>query len=378
MVTPHGGRLINRCSFTWDSLDTNDVTKLLVNADRTEDIENIAHGVFSPTEGFLCYNDLESVMKNMRLENDTPWTIPIILDADKKELNDVKEGDIVFLHNKENNLIAEISIEDIYKVDKKQLVQAVYGTNDFSHPGVAVTYNLKDTFIGGKITLLKESKKNFDNYTLWPRETRLLFKEKGWREIVAFQTRNPPHIGHEYVQKTALTFVDGLFINPLVGRKKRGDFRDDVILASYETLMKHYYPTERAVMSIIRTSMKYAGPREAIHHAIMRKNFGCTHFIVGRDHAGVGNFYAPYAAHEIFSDFPDLGVIPLFFRSFFYCKKCSSVVNEKICSHRNKERINFSGTKIRRLLREGKTPPPEMMRKEVAETILSFKNPFID
>ncbi|HID26024.1 MAG TPA: sulfate adenylyltransferase, partial [Thermoplasmata archaeon] len=150
------------------------------------------------------------------------------------------------------------------------------------------------------------------------------------------------------------------------------------ILASYETLMKHYYPTVRAVMSIIRTSMKYAGPREAIHHAIMRKNFGCTHFIVGRDHAGVGNFYAPYAAHEIFSDFPDLGVIPLFFRSFFYCKKCSSVVNEKICSHRNKERINFSGTKIRRLLREGKTPPPEMMRKEVAETILSFKNPFID
>jgi len=237
---------------------------------------------------------------------------------------------------------------------------------------------MNESIIGGKITLLENEQREFDNYNLTPKETRFLFKEKGWKEIVAFQTRNPPHIGHEYVQKTALTFVDGIFINPIIGKKKTGDFKDEVILSSYETLMQHYYLKQRAVMSILRTSMKYAGPREAIHHAIMRKNFGCTHFIVGRDHAGVGNYYGPYDAHDIFTEFPDLGIIPVFFRSFSRCTKCGSVVNDKICPHDQKYHINFSGKKIREILRNGEVPPEDMMRKEVAETILKFDNPFVE
>jgi len=237
---------------------------------------------------------------------------------------------------------------------------------------------MKELLIGGKISLLTNKLREFDEYNLTPKETRFLFKEKGWREIVAFQTRNPPHIGHEYVQKTALTFVDGLFINPIIGKKKSGDFKDEVILASYDTLMKHYYLKNRAVMSILRTSMKYAGPREAIHHAIMRKNFGCTHFIVGRDHAGVGDYYGPYDAHDIFLEFPDLQITPVFFRSFSRCTKCGSVVNDKICPHDQKYHINFSGKKIRELLLNGQIPPEDMMRKEVAETILKFDHPFVE
>ncbi|ENO12250.1 ATP sulfurylase (sulfate adenylyltransferase), partial [Thermoplasmatales archaeon SCGC AB-539-C06] len=190
---------------------------------------------------------------------------------------------LYYLTNKENGVLAQLDVDEIYTYDKKTLAQAIYHTKDTDHPGVANVYSMKQLLIGGKITLLNSKTRQFDNYNLSPRETRFLFKEKGWREIVAFQTRNPPHIGHEYVQKTALTFVDGVLINPIIGRKKVGDFKDEVILSSYETLMKHYYLKERAVLSILRTSMKYAGPREAIHHAIMRKNFGCTHFIVGRD-----------------------------------------------------------------------------------------------
>ena len=378
MLTPHGGRLVDRYEVGAGSLDFDDATVLQIEDDTAEAVENIAHGVFSPLKGFLCRNDLQSVMENMRLEDDTPWTIPILLDVNKEAIKGVEEGDFVFLQNKEKGVVAEMNVEEIYTMDRKKLAEVVYGTTDASHPGVANTYKMKDTLLGGNITLLAVGDHPFDGYMLWPKETRELFSKKGWKEIVAFQTRNPPHIGHEYVQKTALTFVDGLFINPLIGRKKQGDFKDEVILASYEELLKYYYPPERVMMSILRTSMKYAGPREAVHHAIMRKNFGCTHFIVGRDHAGVGDFYSPYAAHEIFSQFPDLGIKPLFFRSFFYCRKCGSVVNEKICPHSEEERINFSGTRIRQLLRQGKTPPSEMMRKEVAEAILSFSHPFLE
>ncbi|MCD6411667.1 MAG: sulfate adenylyltransferase [Thermoplasmata archaeon] len=376
MPKPHGGRLVDRCRLRED-VDIEDAIALKVNRDRSEDVENIAHGVFSPLEGFLCYNDLENVLENMRLDDDTPWTIPIILDVNKDELKGAKEGDTIFLIA-DNGMVAEMEIEEIYGIDKERLAEKVYGTKDPSHPGVSMTYDMKDLFIGGRITLLKEGKKVFEDYVLWPKETRTLFREKGWKDVVAFQTRNPPHVGHEYVQKAALTFVDGLFINPLIGRKKKGDFRDEVILKAYDSLIRNYYPKNRVVMSILCTSMKYAGPREAIHHAIMRKNFGCTHFIVGRDHAGVGNFYDPYAAHRIFDEFPDLEIIPLFFRSFFYCKRCGGVVNEKICPHGKEDHINFSGTKIRQMLREGKIPPAEMMRREVAETILSFDNPFVE
>jgi len=377
MSKPHGGKLINRF-VEKESSDVSGLPKLEINTDLSEDVLNISKGVFSPLEGFLYDNDLESVVKEKRLADDTPWTIPILLDFDKQDIKDIKEGDAVLLTNKENGVLAQLDIDEIYTYDKKKLSQAIYNTKNMEHPGVANVYNMKELLMGGKITLLDSKTRQFDNYNLSPRETRFLFKEKGWREIVAFQTRNPPHIGHEYVQKTALTFVDGILINPIIGRKKVGDFKDEVILSSYEALMKHYYLKERAVMSILRTSMKYAGPREAIHHAIMRKNFGCTHFIVGRDHAGVGNYYGPYDAHEIFSEFPDLGIIPIFFRSFSRCTKCDSVVNDKICPHDQKYHINFSGKKIRELLTNGEIPSEDMMRKEVAETILKFDKPFVE
>jgi len=377
MSKPHGGKLINRL-VKKEPVEVTELPKLEINTDLSEDVLNISKGVFSPLEGFLYDNDLESVVKEKRLADDTPWTIPILLDFDKQDIKDLKEGDAVLLTIKENGVLAQLDIDEIYTYDKKTLAQEIYHTKDTDHPGVANVYNMKQLLIGGKITLLDSKTRQFDNYNLSPRETRFLFKEKGWREIVAFQTRNPPHIGHEYVQKTALTFVDGVLINPIIGRKKVGDFKDEVILSSYEALMKHYYLKERAVMSILRTSMKYAGPREAIHHAIMRKNFGCTHFIVGRDHAGVGNYYGPYDAHEIFSEFPDLGIIPVFFRSFSRCTKCDSVVNDKICPHDQKYHINFSGKKIRELLTNGEIPSEDMMRKEVAETILKFDKPFVE
>lgn len=374
MPRAHGSKLISR-HLKKEPTDLEEMPAIEINTDLSEDVLNIANGVFSPLKGFLCYNDLDNVVKEKRLESDTPWTIPILLDCDSKVVN---EGDTALLVNKENGVRALLDVEDIYTYDKKTLSQEIYQTQDENHPGVANVNNMKQYIIGGKISLIDSKEREFDNYNLSPKETRFLFKEKGWKEIVAFQTRNPPHIGHEYVQKTALTFVDGIFINPIIGKKKVGDFRDEVILSSYETLMKYYYLKERAVMSILRTSMKYAGPREAIHHAIMRKNFGCTHFIVGRDHAGVGNYYGPYDAHDIFSEFPDLGIIPVFFRSFSRCTKCGSVVNDKICPHDQKYHINFSGTKIREILKNGDVPSEDIMRKEVAETILKYDKPFVE
>ena len=377
MPKPHGGKLISR-SIKKELSETVELPKLEINTNLSEDIINISKGVFSPLEGFLHNNDLENVLNEKRLADDTPWTIPVLLDFNKQDINEIKEGDSILLTNKENGVLALLDIGEIYTYDKKTLAQAVYSTQDTTHPGVANVYNMKQLLLGGKITLLDSKTRKFDEYNLSPKETRILFKEKGWKEVVAFQTRNPPHIGHEYVQKTALTFVDGIFINPIIGKKKSGDFRDEVILSSYETLIKHYYLKKRAVMSILRTSMKYAGPREAIHHAIMRKNYGCTHFIVGRDHAGVGNYYGPYDAHDIFSEFPDLGIIPVFFRSFSRCTKCGSVVNDKICPHDQKYHINFSGKKIRELLRNGEIPSEDMMRKEVSETILKFDKLFVE
>jgi len=377
MIQPHGGKLIDR-NIKNKKPDTSKLPKFEINTNIAEDILNISNGVFSPLQGFLCRNDLENVLKEKRLENDIAWTIPILLDFDKQEIQNIKEGDSILLTNNETGVESLMDLEEIYSFDKKTLAQTVYKTDDIKHPGVANVYNMKEKIIGGKITLIGSKIREFDKYNLSPKETRFLFKEKNWREIVAFQTRNPPHIGHEYVQKTALTFVDGIFINPIIGKKKVGDFTDEVILASYETLMQHYYLKERAVMSILRTTMKYAGPREAIHHAIMRKNFGCTHFIVGRDHAGVGSYYGPYDAHEIFSEFPDLGIVPVFFRSFSRCIKCASVVNDKICPHDQQYHINFSGKKIRELLVNGQVPPEDMMRKEVSETILKFKKPFVE
>ena len=341
-------------------------------------MENIAFGNFSPLEGFMGEGEYRNVLNHMRLSDDLPWPIPIVLDAEKEVAKKLKIGQEVILRNESNDPIALLHLEEKYEYNREEMAEKVFQTKDTAHPGVAKVRGMKDVLLAGKIDLIQESPTPFYNYKLKPIETRVLFKEKGWRTVVGFQTRNTPHIGHEYVQKTALTFTDGIFINPVIGRKKKGDFKDEVILASYDELIKHYYLKERAVVAILQMEMRYAGPREAIFHAIIRKNFGCTHIIIGRDHAGVGNYYSPYAAQDIFEEFPDLGIVPLFFKSFSFCKKCNSVVNEKTCPHKPSEHINFSGTKIRELLIQGKIPPPELMRPEVAKIILGYDNPFVE
>ncbi len=338
------------------------------------DLENIAWGVYSPLRGPNSSEELASILDTMRLPDDTPWTIPILL---PKFGGDFSEGDTVLL-TYSDTVVARITVEEIYTFDRKEISEKVFKTTDPNHPGVKQVYDRPDTFVSGDILLIEELPNPFADYTLKPHETRVLFKEKGWKTIVGFQTRNVPHLGHEYVQKSALTFVDGLLISPVLGKKKPGDYKDGVILKAYQTLFEHYYPKNTAVLSFLRYPMRYAGPREAVHHAIMRKNLGCTHFAVGRDHAGVGNYYGPYEAHEIFNEFPDLGITPLFFREFFYCKKCGGIVNEKICPHGEEYRIRFSGTKIREMIRRGERPPEYFMRPEVFEVVKSFDNPFVE
>ncbi len=378
---PHGGRLVNRVvtGKRREHLlaEAHELPGIDIGYEKLIDVMDIAHGVFSPLEGFLTREDYIHVLYDMRLSNDIPWTIPIVLDVDPGEIEGVKEGDDIALKYG-GEPVAILKVEEIYEWDKREYAIRVYKTDDPRHPGVAKTFSMKKLLIGGTIDLLKDIEHPLSHRILWPIETRVLFREKKWKNIVAFQTRNVPHRGHEYVQKAALTFVDGLLIHPLIGWKKKGDYRDEVIFAAYEVLIKHYYPKDVVVLAGLLMNMRYAGPREAIHHAIVRKNFGCTHFIVGRDHAGVGDFYGPYEAWEIFDEFPDLGITPLFIREAFYCSKCGGMVNEKICPHEEKYRIRISGTKLRKMIREGKMPPEYMMRPEVAKTIMSFEKPFVE
>ena len=381
MHRPHGGKLINR---VLNESERNKISERLdklyclkLSEELTQDVFNITTGVYSPLEGFVSREDYINILDNRRLASGLPWTIPIVLDVSLQEAKDLAKHNEVCLLSQHKKPLALLHIKDIYGFDKEEAALKIFGTTDMAHPGVAKVKQMKDRLVEGVVDLINEPKHPFGQYTLKPLETRVLFEEKGWTDIVGFQTRNVPHLGHEYVQKTALSFADGLFINPVIGKKKKGDFKDEVILDAYEALIKNYYLKEKAVMSILNMQMRYAGPREAIFHAIIRKNFGCTHFVVGRDHAGVGSFYHPFAAHQIFDEFADLEITPLFFKSFFYCQRCGSVANEKTCPHEEAEHINFSGTEIRRLLKEGKFPPPELMRKEVAETIVAHKQPFI-
>lgn len=381
MPRPHGGKLVNRVLEGKEKEraleEVEELEKLQISRDLASDLENIAKGVYSPLEGFLTSQELENILYQKRLSNDLPWAMPIILDVPREKVKPIEEGDTLALFF-EAQPLALMQIEEKYVFNKEEMAKRTYGTVDSVHPGVAKIKQMGGTFFAGKISLIDALNSPYDRYKLSPMETRVLFREKGWRTVVGFQTRNPPHLGHEYVQKTALTFVDGVFINPVIGRKKKGDFKDEVILEAYDILIKNYYLKDRAVMSILPYEMKYAGPREAIHHAIIRKNFGCTHFIVGRDHAGVGNYYEPYAAQEIFEEFPDLGISPLFFKSFFYCRKCGGVTHEKACPHSEKEHITFSGTKIRVIFESGELPPKELMRPEVAQIIARHLNPFVE
>ncbi|MFX0147746.1 MAG: sulfate adenylyltransferase [Candidatus Hodarchaeota archaeon] len=381
MIAPHGGTLINKVlpQFEKDRIlkQVDEFEKIQVDDDTLKVIKSISFGVFSPLEGFMNQNDYRYVLDTMYLEKDIPWPIPITLDVSVEEVKGLKPDDQLILIDKENLPIALMRVEEIYNYDKKEYAEKTFGTLDKNHPGVDRVFNYKDKLMGGQIFLINEPKPAFPELDLKPIETRVLFKEKKWERVVAFQTRNPPHLGHEYVQKAGLTYVDGLFINPVVGKKKEGDFLDIVIIEAYKALIREYYPKDRVVISTFETEMRYAGPKEAIYHAIARKNFGCTHLIIGRDHAGVGNYYGPYDAHLIFDKFPDLGIEPIKFRSFSKCSKCQAVVNDKICPHPPEMQNYFAGREIRAALLAGKPPDPEVMRPEVAEVILKYENPFV-
>ena len=375
MINAHGGKLVNRVT----DADPSGLFSVDISPDLANDVENIADGIFSPLEGFLNQQDFESVISKGRLANGIAWTMPTVLDVDDDTGKKMKEAGDVLLKNPEGTGIAILHVEDVYSYDKQATVNGVYGTNDESHPGVAKTNSMNDFLVGGKIDYIqRQNETEIRKHRMTPSQTRELFEKAGWKTIVAFQTRNPPHVAHEMLQKNAITTRDGVFVNPLIGKKKSGDFKDEIIIKAYETMIENYYPQDKCQLATLHTEMKYAGPKEAIHHAIMRQNYGCTHIIIGRDHAGVGKFYDPFAAHKIFADYPELEIEPIFFPAFFYCKKCLTFTNPKVCPHDADSREQISGTKLREMIQNGQSPSEFILRPEVAKVIIDFDKPFVE
>ena len=375
MINAHGGKLVNRVT----DADPSGLFSVDISPDLANDVENIADGIFSPLEGFLNQQDFESVVSKGRLANGIAWTIPTVLDVDDDTGKKMKEAGDVLLKNPEGTGIAILHVEDVYSYDKQATVNGVYGTNDESHPGVAKTNSMNDFLVGGKIDYIqRQNETEIRKHRMTPSQTRELFEKAGWKTIVAFQTRNPPHVAHEMLQKNAITTRDGVFVNPLIGKKKSGDFKDEIIVKAYETMIENYYPQDKCQLATLHTEMKYAGPKEAIHHAIMRQNYGCTHIIIGRDHAGVGKFYDPFAAHKIFADYPELEIEPIFFPAFFYCRKCLTFTNPNVCPHDADDREQISGTKLREMIQNGEAPSEFILRPEVAKVIIDFDKPFVE
>jgi len=374
-VKPHGGKLVNRITKT----DPSRLYSISISEDLANDVENIADGIFSPLEGFLGKKDFENVISKGRLSNGLAWTIPIVLDVDESTAAKMKKAGKVLLQNHQGLGIAILHVKETFTFDKEKTAKGVYGTTDSSHPGVAKTMSMQDYLVGGKIDYIaRPEETEIRKYRLTPLQTREAFAKAGWKTIVAFQTRNPPHVAHEMLQKTSITTRDGVFVNPVIGKKKSGDFVDEVIVKCYETMIKHYYPENRCKLGTLHTEMKYAGPKEAIHHAIMRQNYGCSHIIIGRDHAGVGTFYDPFAAQKIFDDYPELEISPVFFPAFFYCRKCLTYTNPKACPHDDDAKEQISGTKLRQMIDDGKSPSEFILRPEVSKVILDYPHPFVD
>lgn len=377
-ILPHGGKLINRIAKDREKTElekkASSFKKLKLNPREISDLEMISTGAFSPLEGFLLEEDYRSVLKSSRLKNGLVWAIPITLSVGSDEAKGFKEGQELALLNGDE-ILGILRLDEIYSYDREEEAELIYKTKDPVHPGVAYLYRQGELLLGGKVTLINRPKhEEFSEYWFDPAETRRIFKEKGWRRIVGFQTRNPIHRAHEFVIKCAMEIVDGLFLNPLVGETKRGDIPAEVRLACYKKLIERYFPKDRVFMGVYGAAMRYAGPREAILHAIIRKNFGCTHFIVGRDHAGVGNYYGTFEAQEIFGEFePDeIEITPLFFDHAFYCRHCKEMASVKTCPHPESERFSLSGSKVRELLGAGQIPPPEFTRPEIADILLNW------
>ena len=382
-AVPHGGTLINR---TLEGADrdaalerASGLPRVTLNSVALSDLELIGNGAFSPLTGFQGEADYASVVRSMRLANGLPWSIPVTLPVDREQADALAIGSEVALVDEAGRVVGILELAEKYTYDKQEQAQQVFRTTEEAHPGVARIYAGGDVYLGGDVQVLNGPENPpFAEYRRTPAETRAAFAEKGWRRVVGFQTRNPIHRAHEYLTKAALEIVDGLMIHPLVGDTKSDDIPADVRMNAYRALLDGYYPADRTLLSVYPAAMRYGGPREAIFHAIARKNYGCTHFIVGRDHAGVGSYYGTYDAHLIFDEFEadELGITPLFFEHTFWCNACEGMASVKTCPHGNEEHLVLSGTKVREMLGNGEIPPQEFSRPEVAKILIdAYREP---
>ncbi|MCR4406421.1 MAG: sulfate adenylyltransferase [Anaerolineae bacterium] len=379
-IAPHGGTLVNRLlrgEARQAALErARELPRVFLSPMNVSDCELIAIGAFSPLTGFMTRADYESVVETMYLTNGLVWSIPITLPVDEEFAADIREGDEVALYEPdggEGHLLGLMEVQEKFTYDKEREAREVYRTTEDAHPGVARIYAQGPVLLGGPITLVNRPlDQRFPEFRHDPVQTRRMFAQRGWRRVVAFQTRNPIHRAHEYIQKTALEVVDGLLLHPLVGETQPGDIPAEVRMQSYQAILRDYYPPDRVILGVFPAAMRYAGPREAIFHALCRKNYGCTYFIVGRDHAGVGNYYGTYDAQLIFDEFKpeEIGIMPLFFEHAFYCRKCGTVVTAKTCPHDSSEHVFLSGTQVRAMLARGEAPPPEFTRPEVAQILI--------
>jgi sulfate adenylyltransferase len=382
LIAPHGGQLINRIATSEQKQEFLDKAEFLPKIqidDRTaSDLVLIAIGGFSPLTGFMGKADYNSVVENMRLANGLAWSIPITLSVDESVAAPLTEGSLIRLDDATGRFIGVLQLTEKYTYDKQNEAIKVYRTDEDKHPGVLVVYKQGAVNLAGDIWLLdRDAHPQFPSYQIDPIKSREAFQAKGWKTVVGFQTRNPIHRAHEYIQKCAMETVDGLFLHPLVGATKEDDVPADVRMRCYEIMLEHYYPQDRVILAINPAAMRYAGPREAIFHALVRKNYGCTHFIVGRDHAGVGDYYGTYDAQYIFDEFEpqELGISPMMFEHAFYCTRTKQMATTKTSPSKPEERVHLSGTKVRQMLSQGIMPPPEFSRPEVAQELIGAMQP---
>lgn len=378
MISPHGGSLVDRVvdSPRAEQLARrfSDGPAIRLDRDQYQDAVNVATGRYSPLEGFMGEREVHKVVNDMALEDGTPWPLPVTLDVTRAVARTIAGKPKAGLRAPSGDLIGTIEVADVDEFPPSEAVTRLFGTDDPDHPGVASFLDQERFIVSGDVELFETP--HYDEFDLLPIESRVLFDAKGWDTVTGFQTRNAPHRAHEYIQKTALEVTDGLFIHPKVGRKKPGDYTDSAIVASYRTLIDRYFPEETTVLSVYPNRMRYAGPREALLDAIVRKNHGCTHFIVGRDHAGVGDYYGEFEAQELFESC-DVGIEGIYFDYSRYCNECDGMVSRKVCPHEGRSVVEPSGTEIRSLLSRGESPSAKMMRPEVAEQLLDMTDPFV-